>query len=209
MRRSSALAATIVSACLALAASSALANRSLALSASRELGRVTAGGRFTFTEDAVGYRISCELTFRFTLHRSIAKIVGASVGSVVDVRASRCSGGTVVVLSPRTDRPWPVRYNSFRGTLPNITEVVWDIELVNNQGFLFSVFFGLAQCLYGGTGAFIRLTNRGNPITQQRVDESRTIALFSEALSPVMCPDPPRLAGTFAALDPPITIMLI
>jgi hypothetical protein len=81
--------------------------------------------RGTFSDlefKALEIRDDCHVTMEGSLHaRTIAKVAGALLGYVTRVTIGQCSIGTTVLTETL---PWHVRYESFSGTLPNITLLV-------------------------------------------------------------------------------------
>jgi hypothetical protein len=104
------------------------------------------------------------VTLEGSLHgRTLAKSAGTLIGYIMRARTSRCSVGTAVLLSPEdgqaTTLPWHIRYDSFSGTLPNITRVRWHIV-----GLSYRVVDELEFCLYTSTTtrpALLDLTREG------------------------------------------------
>lgn len=69
-------------------------------------------------------RVSCPVTIEGSYHsRTLQKVAGTLIGNVTRavVNGGACSGGRVTVLAETL--PWHVAYDSFLGTLPNITEI--------------------------------------------------------------------------------------
>jgi hypothetical protein len=65
---------------------------------------------------------TCELTLEGSLHsRTIAKVNGSLAGYVTRATLGPCSAGTATILTATL--PWHIRYQSFAGTLPNISSV--------------------------------------------------------------------------------------
>jgi hypothetical protein len=194
MRNKSKLLVTAFAVVLALTmgASAASANRSISLSETRATATSAA---LTFTEEGGGFNIICEVTLTVTLNRSIGKTRGNVVGGVTGVTVRNCRGGTVRVLAPEAARPWPIKYESFAGTLPNITSVRLTLERV---GFLVEAFFGIARCLFGGNA---QGTTGGNPITELRADERIAIPLVTN-LGGAECPRNGIFRGTFRVTAP-------
>ena len=64
--------------------------------------------------------VECEVIVNGTFHeRTISKIRGSLTGLITAANISRCARGGGSVL--RETLPWHVRYDSFQGTLPNIS----------------------------------------------------------------------------------------
>jgi hypothetical protein len=84
--------------------------------------------RVTFSALTLEYReminaATCAITLEGSFHtRSIVKRAGTLIGYVNRAATGSCSAGTAATLLTET-MPWHVRYESFSGTLPNITAV--------------------------------------------------------------------------------------
>lgn len=91
-------------------------------------------GRLSYSEERItaswsgikfrggGVTIACEVTLNSTLHsRSITKTNGLLIGYVTAGSVNRCSGGHATLL--RETLPWHTTYESFSGTLPNISAI--------------------------------------------------------------------------------------
>jgi hypothetical protein len=92
--------------------------------------------------------VRCPVTLEGTLHsRTISKVAGQLIGfiKVATVAEASCQNGKARVLSEKL--PWHVRYESFGGTLPNIssinTQVIGAAFLVQTRVFGVEV-----SCLY-------------------------------------------------------------
>jgi hypothetical protein len=69
---------------------------------------------------------TCPVTVEGSFHeRTISKNSGALTGYITRAIIGTCATGTATILAETL--PWHVRYNSFTGTLPNITSVVANI----------------------------------------------------------------------------------
>jgi hypothetical protein len=137
---------------VALAVTSASANR---LSASNHRFRLTWSAIRMFPDNETGRPdISCPVTLEGSFHSgTIRKTTGALIGAVtraiVNGTEPPCSGGHVTMRQEIL--PWHVIYESFRGTLPNITSLEiavqrygWIVELSALPGL---------QCLYSDQGS--------------------------------------------------------
>lgn len=91
--------------------------------------------------EAGGFRISCPVTLEgsFT-EATFAARAGARIGSVTGARTGTCSEGHATLLAETL--PWSLQYESFRGTLPEITSL--GLRLV---GAAFQAETGLITCL--------------------------------------------------------------
>jgi hypothetical protein len=80
----------------------------------------------------------------------MAKTSAAQIGYILRARTSACSVGTSVFLSVEDGQtstlPWPIRYDSFTGTLPAIATVRWHLV-----GFSYRIVKELEFCLYTST----------------------------------------------------------
>jgi len=64
----------------------------------------------------------CEVIVNGTFHENtMAKVAGLLTGFVTAANITRCARGAVTVL--RETLPWHTQYDSFSGTLPNITSI--------------------------------------------------------------------------------------
>jgi hypothetical protein len=72
--------------------------------------------------------VSCNVTLEGSFHSSsIRKVARAQVGYISRaVMGSPCTGGTASILSGTL--PWHLTYDSFTGTLPNITKVQFGLS---------------------------------------------------------------------------------
>jgi hypothetical protein len=84
------------------------------------LGIKATWARINFTGG--GGTVECEVVVEGAFHeRTISKTRGTLSGFLTSARITRCSRGAVTVLSETL--PWHLRYDSFTGSLPNITSV--------------------------------------------------------------------------------------
>ncbi|HEX7292497.1 MAG TPA: hypothetical protein VF250_15365 [Conexibacter sp.] len=68
----------------------------------------------------------CQVTMEASFHsRTMAKVVGQLIGYVTAFGLGPCATGTATVLNETL--PWHIRYRSFAGTLPDITDVNLDV----------------------------------------------------------------------------------
>jgi len=99
-----------------------------ALVTSASAGRISISSqRFRAGWSALNYSggfgtIECEVSVEGSFHsRSITKTAGSLVGYITTATVNRCARGGATVL--RETLPWHVQYESFSGTLPNITSI--------------------------------------------------------------------------------------
>lgn len=98
-------------------------------------------------------RAVCPVTLEGSFHaRTITKTSAAQIGYIQRARTSACSVGTAVFLSVEDGQtstlPWPIRYDSFTGTLPAIGSVRWHLV-----GFSYRIVKEFETCLYVSTTA--------------------------------------------------------
>jgi hypothetical protein len=103
--------------------------------------------RLTFQEPVFGFTVVCPLTLEGSLHaRTFVKgnynLIGHITRAVVGT-PTQCTGGEATVLTESL--PWNVRYESFTGTLPNITSLR---VLVANASFRVHLNAVNATCLF-------------------------------------------------------------
>lgn len=161
---------------LSMAVASATANR---LSVSNQRFRIVWAP--LVLSNSLGVVIRCPVTMEGSFHSAtIAKVRGALIGYVSRATTipGACTGGRATILQEKL--PWHVRYNSFRGNLPNITGVVLDLV-----GAAFLIEAGGANCTTRTTAAnpgrgIAELT--AGVITGLRADETAPIPLEGEFL---------------------------
>lgn len=199
------VAALVAATALAVVTTSASANRSLSVSpggATRE----TSEGMVTFEEPGI-LGVACNLTLNSTTPRSIAKRAGTHMGSITEGRASECrdtifgTAATAIVLV-EVRRPFTIVYNSFLGTLPNITGIlglqVFAIRLSSLPGdCLFATNTGVGILWAVGAGGVVR---RKRYLINLTIPLSMTIS--------GSCPGDAEMQGTMS-LSPGQTIRLI
>jgi hypothetical protein len=141
MNRSKAALATLAMIVVMLsAADTASANR---LSINNETYRVIWNPMNFITRG--GTRISCRVTLEGVNNRISSKLARGGIGFETSARIEGCSGGTIVFLTETL--PWPITYESFTGTLPNIEQVLLSTdEMTFRWG-------SLSTCLYTVTFA--------------------------------------------------------
>jgi hypothetical protein len=132
------LAAMTATALMALAVGSASAGR---LSVDEQNFRIT-WTSLEFVNASLGVRILCPTTLEGSFHsRTIVKVARSLIGYVTSAgfNESACRNGSMTV--DRTSLPWHVSYETFSGTLPNITRI--QVLLRNFTGRLR---IGVVQC---------------------------------------------------------------
>lgn len=116
------LAATLA---LTVAVGNAAANR---LSFDERSFRITwSDFRFAVGNEISGWEaVHCALTLEGTFaSTTFIKTRGSTVASVTRATAGTCTGGTVTVLLESL--PWELTYQSFAGTLPNVSSLLFDV----------------------------------------------------------------------------------
>jgi ABC-type amino acid transport substrate-binding protein len=136
---------------------------------------------------------TCPVTLEGSFHyNTIVKRTNSLIGLVTRaiVDNARCLDGSHATVLTAT-LPWHVTYQSFTGTLPNITSIKL---LLVGASFLVAPFFG-ASCLARTTteNPSIGIANvgAGGVITGLRAEEETTIPLTG-----TFCPERGRFSGT-------------
>lgn len=107
----------------------------------------------------------CALTLEGSFHsRTIAKVANSLIG-YLNRQTSTCTRATIMGET----LPWHARYESFTGTLPNITLIKW----FHVFGVWVTEPFG-GTCHYVGFLWFLWLISSGR-VTSNVIDERRTI----------------------------------
>jgi hypothetical protein len=200
---------------LALGAGAANASRSFSVTNNTLLTYTSPG--LTFSGPA-GRRIICAVTLTASLHSVVAKVRGTLAGFVNGGRAERCSNSTGIgttearPLVSHVD-PWHISYESFRGTLPIISEI---LVIIRNARFLIlveSVFIGgRLGCLYRGDIPVGTAGTAGNPYTIRTLIPLRPNNAVLQPgelnTSTQECEPEGELSGTFTATLPPAARLL-
>jgi hypothetical protein len=155
---------------LGAGASSAFASREIGVFPGRTIE--SAWTLFTITEPG-GLNIRCETRVKgvMVFFENIRKVVGATAGEVEDFRSQNCRsslGEAAVVealVGPEAGAVWLMRYQSFSGRLPEMTEILflWQIR------FLIGMELWVG-CLFEGT---IGVGTSGTTMTEYRIEEFR------------------------------------
>jgi hypothetical protein len=124
----------------------------------------------------LGSVVRCPVTLEGSFHsRSIVKVARALIGYVTVARNGTCTGGTATIHNESL--PWHLTYESFAGTLPNITEIT--LLLV---GVFFEINNGAATCSArteprNNAAGIARIDPTTRRITSLAADPSRRIPL--------------------------------
>jgi len=135
-------------------------------------------------------RVTCAVTLSGSMSQNSFTIVeGTSFGSINNsASASGCSGGSLSFLSIR-ERPLPLTYRSFLGTLPNLTGIRYRVGEVRLQAT------GALTCLYtGNVDALMELTEIDAWTVEPGSIAEARLTLSSGAL----CPETATLSGRLA-----------
>lgn len=203
------MAALVAALALSIAASSAMALRSISIDGPTTL---TLTGRVTFTGGSI--RIRCDTTFVKTISRVIPKTEGILIGQVTDVRIARpelctAEGATfrgATILPATEPELWRIFFKSFLGTLPDITGLLF--ELHNTKVRLDVAIIGIsASCLFinrrAGTIAVLAAVNAGVigrlKTLDERAEAVETELIRSEGPGGGGCP---RTGRFNAAVEP-------
>jgi hypothetical protein len=209
MRTTIRLALTALAAALTLNAAIGTASAARLSISSQALTLTWAALNFSGT----GLNITCAVSHEGSFHsRTITKTVGSLIGHIRGGRITHpCTGGEAWILNG-TERagntyPWSIHYQSFEGSLPNITGI--RVALIEAAYLIQN---GLLLCLFQATvtnpayGILTRNTTTG-AITGLRLDESVAILRAPAVLNSAMCPNSVRLSGT--ATTNALTVTLI
>ncbi|MGB7159235.1 MAG: hypothetical protein WBD40_14295 [Tepidisphaeraceae bacterium] len=156
---------------------------------------IGAGGRLTMNGNVI-----CDVLLTLTLTANpIAKRTGVNQGTAAGT-IRNCSGGGATgagtVLAGIT-----VQYQSFSGTLPNITRITINAP---NAGFQLATIVG--NCLYGGNLTGVGLTASALAVTAADFGASATLPRVSGS---GLCPASAQIRGVLAVLGTPPTITLV
>lgn len=175
---------------MAFAVTAASAGR---LSSSNQLIRSTYR-RLTFAVSGLPSD-TCQVTLEGSLHtRTITKSAGTLLGLITRVTTAACSLPTTIL-----NLPWHVRYNSFSGTLPNITLLTVTVSRASFGAGIFTI-----GCLGEPEieGNFVRNTATG-AITAVRVVTRAGFPVRSYPSN--NCPEEAR--GTFSGEEGTLEVL--
>ena len=155
--------------------------------------------------DFAGGLIQCDVSLRVTFHaRTFTKVPGSLVAHVTLGAFRNCTAGIGATLLSAA-LPWHIQFDSFTGTLPNVTG--FRLRLVG-----FAVLFDLLgnTCLYSSTVArpFFLIANRnaGGTLTGMSADEVPAIPLLTRLSG--ICPETINFSGT-GGLSRLVTVTLV
>jgi ABC-type amino acid transport substrate-binding protein len=198
------LAALIAAASLAALVGSAAARR-LQLSEQHIRAEWGVAELARFSDAGGTFGINCRLTVEGSFHsRTLSKVCGQLIGYITDAFAPTCEAmGEVAVLNgiepvhtgtiaPNL-LPWHVRFDSFTGTLPNITSI--RIQVIGAAILYWNAFSG---CLFRSTAEkplFARLNiAAGGTITSMQWEETFSFLLLTTLYG--FCPAGAKVSKT-------------
>jgi hypothetical protein len=215
MRNRSKLLLAALTAALALTLGAATANASRSFSATNNTLLSYTSPALTF-QGVGGQELICAVTLTASIHSVIAKLRGALAGFVNGGRASNCRnnlgfGTTSAIPLVSHIRPWHLRYESFRGILPRIEEVLF---IITNAEFLIQVeipFVGLLRCLYRGNVG-VNTSGRVGYTIERLIPQpgANNVPLWEDGLNDPSqeCEPEGILVGLFTATLPPVLRLL-
>lgn len=205
------LAAFVAVVVLSVGAATANAARSFSVINNTLLTYVSPG--LTIRGNPEGNMMVCSVTLTASLHSSFAKIRGSLMGFVNGGDFGRCINafGTFVDGSMLVEhrKPWHITLQSFRGTLPRITEI---LILINNIRILVTenepIFRRRLGCLYQINAALETSgrTGAAEYTVQGFIGQRGNVALlFEDGLNEaiVPCETSGESIGTFTVTLPP------
>jgi hypothetical protein len=138
-----------------------------------------------------GANVICPVNLEGSFHsKTLSKVNEQLVGYITEgVAHLPCQQGSATVQT--SSLPWHIHYESFTGTLPNITGIN---QRSDNGGFIVEVFG--AQCLYEATAASpfkATIVVSGGTVTGLRVNETAAVPKRSGG---ILCPGSGTLRGT-------------
>ena len=211
--RKALLVVAVIAVSLAAVSSSALASRAIEVERAGMVEKFTVPGVPMVITDSNGVVIECEVTYREGWERRIAKIQGTPVAGITEGRAEECEGengfvrvdGVILQLGMVT----PKYYNSFRGTLPNITGILLVANplriLIRYREVLNPL--NEAGCLFEGPVGFD--TGGGvNRLSRLIIQPNQFVPLRLRLFGVLMCPFNIRVEGTFV-IEPAQNLRLL
>lgn len=209
MKKQGALLAFAAVMCLAVFASVAGASRGIGVLPG---GAVTKTGPMTIT-DSNGILITCRVTYNETWNPTIRKVVGEVGGIINNGIAEECVGENgilaVEAVILQLGMATPKRYQSFSGTLPNITSILFMAQplriLIRYREVLMPL--NTIGCLFQGPVGF----NTGggiNRLSRLIIQRNQIVPLIQQLFGPRACPFNIRVEGIFE-IAPPQNLVLL
>jgi hypothetical protein len=144
-----------------------------------------------------GGRAICPMTMEGTFHsRTLSKVSGQLIGYITRAAIQSCgtAGGAREIRLLTEMLPWHIMYDSFAGTLPNITRI--NVNIVG-LAFLLNL-EGIGSCLYKATAAFPASFEfiRNEVTGELRLLAAETEAQIRKSAGEVFCPAEADLQGS-------------
>lgn len=195
-----AIAAAVV--CLAAIPSVALANRAIEVAPGGVVEKFTVPGAPMVITDSNGVVITCEVVYRETWERRIAKVRETPVAGITEGRAIGCFGENGIVrvteVILQLGMVTPKYYQSFRGILPNIQSILLIANPLRILIFYREVINPANEmgCLFQGPVGFD--TGGGpNRITRLIIQREQFVPLILQLFGTLLCPFNIKVQGTF------------
>ncbi len=145
-------------------------------------------GSLTFESGA--FRVVCAVTLSGSMSQtSFSMAAGTRFGSINRTRVETCTGGSLAFLRA-SESPYPLTYQSFLGTLPNVTGIRYKVGSVALQ----STASGFT-CLYTGEVEAL-MEFRG--VDAWFVEPGSVTSGRTTLSSGVLCPESASLSGRLA-----------
>jgi hypothetical protein len=200
------LCAAAVVALFAAAGGSASANR---LSMAGGAVSLASLGRVVFEPEMSEFNVSCNVTLNGSFIRgTFTKVRGTTVGTLSSATVRECTGGSITY----SGFPVSITYESFEGTLPNITGIKFSSGALAR--LLVNIISGL-RCRYREPmkmQASLARTERAGTVTMSLLTNvvGARLALEEERLNESILPCPLGLRLVFGlGIPSPISISLI
>jgi hypothetical protein len=149
--------------------------------------------------------VVCRAAFALALSsQRIAKVNGTQIGTTSATVTGVCTGGSIVMLAEGRQR-WPLVYQGFNGTLPNITGILVDIQ---SAEFLLVASGGFERCLFRGTAKGIMDLGAGGSVTGITASPTALIPLSVRLRGALFCRAVGWFSGT-STVTPATTVRLL
>lgn len=170
-----------------------------------------------FSNTGIGFSTGCPVTLEGSFHsKTLSKVSGNLVGYVTRtyIQHPSCSPRFVNFLSGAPEAepstlPWHVRYDSFSGTLPSITQL--DFQIIN---FEVDIELNGTTCLFGSTPArpfFLLVTIGAGGILEKAIPTNAMIP--RNGSNALLCPTEIEISGrgniTLLGNENAITVRLV
>ena len=208
-----ALAVAVAVAGLATLPSASFASRGIAVLPAGPVTKSTLPGLPMVITDSNGVVITCNVTYNEVWEPQIRKVVGFVGARITGGIAEECVGenGFVAVEAVilQLGMNTPKFYQSFRGTLPNITSILFIANplriLIRYRQVLMPL--NTIGCLFQGPVGFD--TGGGiNRLSRLIIQRNQFVPLIQQLFGMMACPANIRVEGTFA-IEPPQNLVLL